>query len=449
MNHPEKFLIVGGGGREAAFSKRLSPQTELYAVMGHRNVTIAGNVAASGGTYLVADESDPQTVAEFAAGQKIDYAFVNADAPLANGVVDALLAKNIKAVGGTRAATRIEWDKIYSIEAVQAIAPQHTPHFKVIEDAGGIDEAIDEFKQRALEIVVKPQGLTGGKGVKVMPEHLATYAAGAQYIKHLFATRPQERVLLVEKLEGVEFTIMGFSDGDNIVLAPASYDYPFRYNGDTGPGTGGMGCFTGERKQLPFMDDRDLSACRTIMQNLIDHLRENGAVFKGVLNGGFFKTRDGIRFMEFNSRFGDPEGLNILTIMQSSFADLVRKLWHGGLKETDVQFADEASVVKYLVAREYPEVSDKALTFQLDLEKIEDMGVHVFFASCIRRDGHDGYVTLKKSRVAALGAVTGRIEDACAVVNRAIDRHISGELEYRSDIGSAESLQAIKNKLPQ
>ena len=114
----KKFLIVGSGGRESAFAMQLAEDTELYAVIGHKNQSIVDCVAQSGGKYLIGDSDDPRTVLEFAKQNSIDYAFVNADQPLANGVVDILLENNFRAIGGTRKATRIEWDKIYSIQNV-------------------------------------------------------------------------------------------------------------------------------------------------------------------------------------------------------------------------------------------------------------------------------------------------------------------------------------------
>ena len=442
----EKFLIVGSGGREAAFALKLAPETSLYAVISHENPTIVECVQQSAGEYLVADESDPDTITEFAVKHHIDYAFINSDKPLANGVVDALLERHIKTIGGTKAGSRIEWDKIYSIEMMQSVCPEYTPYFKVISQVQELEEALHDFEMKNLSVVVKPQGLTGGKGVKVMPEHLKTYSDCALYAKELFETRPTEKVLLVEKLEGIEFTVMGFTDGNNLVLAPASYDYPFRYEGDTGPGTGGMGCFTNAEKKLPFMNDEDLEACRVIMQSIIQEIQRQDLFFKGVLNGGFFKTAQGIRFMEFNSRFGDPEGLNILMILRSSFSDLLKCLWNETLSEENAKFIKQASVVKYLVAKEYPAASNKASIFTVDKTSIEEQGITLFFASCVQQ-ANNNYITLKKSRVLALGTTAQQVENASQKINRAIQKFVTGPLEYRADIGLKSSLNQLTSKI--
>ncbi len=437
-----RFLIVGGGGRESAFARKLSSDSVVYAVMPHENSSIIECVKDTGGAYVIGEPSDLGTVADFAVKSSIDYAFINSDEPLANGVVDELLSRGIKAVGGTRDASRIEWDKVYGIELVHRTSPEFTPFFIIVRDHKDIKDAMFQFKSRGLHVVVKPQGLTGGKGVKVMPEHLGTYEDCELYASSLIDKNPGHGVLLVEKLDGIEFTIMGITDGSNLVLSPASYDYPFRYEDDRGAGTGGMGCFTGPGGRLPFMTDDDLEACKTIMQRTIDDMRGRGTVFNGVINGGFFKTAGGIRFMEFNSRFGDPEGINVLYLLKGSFSELVVSMWDGTVSEEKIRFDDKASVVKYVVAAEYPNHSAEAVMFTVDMERVSDMDVDVLHASCIRV-GDDRYETLKRSRVMAFAALSDDIDEASSCINAAIDMHVTGSLEYRRDIGSKKSLEKM------
>ncbi len=417
--------------------------------MSHANPSIINYIKQSGGEYIIADSSNPQVVLEFAKECQIDYVFVSADEPLANGVVDVLLENNFKAIGGTKMATRLEWDKIYSIEMMHKLYPQFTPFFRVASQINELQNIISEFKSRNLEIVVKPQGLTGGKGVKVMPEHLQTFTDCIDYASFLLNKNPDEKVLLVEKLKGIEFTIMGITDGENLVVSPASYDYPYRYDDDLGSGTGGMGCFTNSEKKLPFLNDKDMDDCELIMFSVINELKSNNLFFNGVINGGFFKTAQGIKFMEFNGRFGDPEGLNILSILEGSFSELLIHIWNKTLSEDVVSFTKKASVVKYLVATEYPGESDNVVTFSINEKAITDMGVKIFFASCIKI-GKDQYETLKKSRVVAFSTVSNTIEDASSKINNIIDNFVVGDLEYRRDIGSKKNLiklQKINTKM--
>ena len=439
---PTKFLIVGSGGRESAFAERLSKDTCLFAVMPHKNQTIIDCIKRSGGRYLIGDPADPDTVTDFAREMSIDYAFVNSDEPLANGVVDMLVKNGFRAVGGTKDAARIEWDKIYSIEMMKRLCPEFTPRFVVVTKKDQIEQAVSWFKSEKLEMAVKPQGLTGGKGVKVMPDHLPTYKDCTRYIAELLEKNPHRGVLLVEKLYGIEFTIMGITDGKTLVMSPASYDYPFRYEDDCGPGTGGMGCFTGTAKKLPFMTDEDFNNCENIMQRIIDDMRSRGLLFKGVINGGFFKTSHGIKFMEFNSRFGDPEALNIMNVLDGSFSKIIVSLWDGTLSK-DIAFAKKASVVKYLVAPEYPSASKDSTVFKVDRQALKQMGVKMYLASCIKKE--ERYETLKKSRAVAFVAVSDTIENASLLVDEAIDSHVEAPgLEYRRDIGSKTNLEKLQ-----
>ncbi len=382
-------------------------------------------------------------MSSFVKEHDIDYTFVSADQPLANGVIDILLENNFKAIGGTKEATRIEWDKVYSIDMMHKVCPEFTPFYRVISNVVELDHAISEFESKGIDIVVKPQGLTGGKGVKVMPEHLSTYQDCINYTSSLLKKSDDEKVLLVEKLNGIEFTIMGITDGEHLVVSPASYDYPFRHEDDRGVGTGGMGCFTNSEKKLPFMSDTDLDDCRSIMQKIINEMRSKNLFFNGVLNGGFFKTQNGIKFMEFNGRFGDPEGLNILSILDGSFSELLIHIWNKTLSEDVVSFVKKASVTKYLVVKEYPDESNEIIPFTINEQAITDLGIKIFFASCIKTGVHQ-YETLKKSRVVAFSVISDTIQDASSLINQAIDLHVKGELEYRRDIGSQKSLEKLQ-----
>ena len=445
----KKFLMVGGGGREASFALNLAAdgsQHGVYAVMPHENPLIIDCVNQTGGSYAIGDPGDPDTVLEFARMHMVDYTFVNADEPLANGVTDALVRGGFQAVGGTRSATRIEWDKVYAIEMMARLCPKHTPYYVVVRDAEQLSCAVSEFVSRNAQMVVKPQGLTGGKGVKVMPEHLPTYDDCAAYAAQLLKEHPGQAVLLVEKLEGIEFTIMGITDGRHLVMSPATYDYPYRLEGDRGPGTGGMGCFADSGANLPFMSDADTDACRVILQRMIDDMRARNLGFTGVLNGGFFKTADGIRFMEFNSRFGDPECLNVMSVLETPLSDVLERMWDGTISNHAISFSKKASVSKYVVAKEYPSPSPVATEFGVDDDAVADLGVTAYYASCVRT-GRNRYRTLKKSRVVAFSAVSDAIQDASDVVNEAIRDHVGGGgLEYRQDIGSTASLDDLRRR---
>ncbi len=431
----DHFLIVGGGGREASFALELIKDSVVSAFITHQNPTILDCVHSSGGSVLVGDVCDAASIVHFASEVGIDYAFVSADDPLANGVVDALLESGIKTVGATRAASRIEWDKVFSMAVVKEAAPAFTPFFEIIDRAEQIEPALERFVLKAMDVVVKPQGLTGGKGVKVMPEHLRDHKDCANYALKLLNSRPDEQVLFVEKLLGTEFTIMGLTDGCNLVMSPASYDYPFRFENDSGPGTGGMGCFTAADGKLPFLTDADIDQCESIMRCVLESLDKAGTRFNGVLNGGFFKTAKGIRFMEFNSRFGDPEGLNVLSLLDGSLAEVLRTIESETLNVESISFSPAASVTKYLVAAEYPNRSPSPSEFTVNLDGMSRMGLTTYFSAAERVSGNR-FTTLGGSRVVAIGGTGQDIASVSDRINQGIKQFVTGDLDYRSDVGS-------------
>ncbi|HLH15209.1 MAG TPA: hypothetical protein VKV16_10505, partial [Solirubrobacteraceae bacterium] len=301
-----RTLIVGHGGRESALAQRMAEHSELHAFVGHENPSVIGYAAESGGSHQVGDVCDARAIAAFARAREIDIAMVSADEPLAAGVVDALLAQGTRAVGPTAAGAEIEWNKAFARELLAEVAPEAVPRLRIVREPGQVQDAIASFE--STPVAVKPSGLTGGKGVKVMGPHLADHDAAREYALELLARGgPRESVLIEEKIVGAEFTIQAISDGRTIVCPPSTYDYPYRYDGDEGPGTGGMGSLSMREATLPFMTGEHYREACAIVERVIARLAEQGRHFNGVMNSGFFATADGLKVIEFNARFGDPE----------------------------------------------------------------------------------------------------------------------------------------------
>src|ERR1700736_169078 len=205
-----RTLIVGHGGRESALALRMAEHSELYAFMGHENPSIVRHASASGGGFGTGDVCDPRAVAAFARAKEIDLAMVSADEPLAAGVVDALLAQGTRTVGPTRAGAEIEWNKAFARSLLAEIAPEAVPRMRTVRQQNEVHEAVASFG--STPVAVKPSGLTGGKGVKVMGPHLSTHAEAEEYARSLLARgRAGESVLVEEKIVGAEFTIQAIS----------------------------------------------------------------------------------------------------------------------------------------------------------------------------------------------------------------------------------------------
>jgi phosphoribosylamine--glycine ligase len=436
---PVRTLIVGHGGRESALAYRMAEHSELHAFVGHENPSIVGYAAASGGSHQVGDVCDPRAVAAFAREREIDIAMVSADEPLAAGVVDALLAQGTRAVGPTAAGAEIEWNKAFARSLLAEVAPEALPRLHVVHDAGEVADAIASFG--STPVVVKPSGLTGGKGVKVMGPHLADHDAARKYALELLARgRPGESVLIEEKIIGAEFTIQAISDGRTVVHPPSTYDYPYRYDGDEGPGTGGMGSLSCAGPTLPFMTAAHYEHARSIIERVIGRLHQQRRHFSGVMNSGFFATAEGIKVIEFNARFGDPECMNIMSLFAGDWPEVMERICAASLTASDVPLREEASVVLYLVSPDYALRPGPAYDFTLECERIEAAGCNVFFSSTVAT-GENAYRTVGTSRAVALTTTAPTLEQARArVVESAATVPV---LEWRKDVGDERYLQDL------
>jgi phosphoribosylamine---glycine ligase len=434
-----RTLIVGHGGRESALASRMAEHSELHAFVGHENPTIVRQAAASGGGHHVGDVCDPAAVAAFARAREIDIAMVSADEPLAAGVVDALLAQGTRAVGPTSAGAEIEWNKTFARALLADVAPEASPLLRVAHDPSELDEAIASFGRQP--VAVKPPGLTGGKGVKVMGPHLASHADARDYARHVLARcKPGEGVHIEEKIVGAEFTIQAISDGRTVVFPPSTYDYPFRFDGDEGPGTGGMGSLSMPSATLPFMTPAHYETACSIIERVIARLAELGRHFTGVMNSGFFATAEGVKVIEFNARFGDPECMNIMSLFSGNWPHAMEQIAAGRLSAADVPLRKEASVVLYLVSPDYALRSGGTYEFTVDRERIESRGCHVFFSSAVEVAQHT-YRTVGTSRAVALASTAPTLEQARATVVECAGS--VPVLEWRRDVGDEGYLNGL------
>jgi phosphoribosylamine--glycine ligase len=419
----------------------MAEHSELHAFVGHENPSIVLHAAASGGSHEVGDVCDPSAVAAFARARDIDLAMVSADEPLAAGVVDALLAQGTPTVGPTSAGAEIEWNKTFARELLAEVAPEAAPRLRVAHNRREVEEAIAYFG--SLPVAVKPPGLTGGKGVKVMGPHLASHQEARDYaVSLLEAGKGAEGVHIEERIVGAEFTIQAISDGRTVVFPPSTYDYPYRFDGDDGPGTGGMGSLSMPGATLPFMTQAHYEQACSIIQGVIERLDEQGRHFSGVMNSGFFATADGVKVIEFNARFGDPECMNIMSLFNGSWPEVMRQISAGSLTAQDVPLREEASLVLYLVSPDYALRPGRAYDFTLERERIEGNGCHVFFSSAVQI-GEGSYQTVGTSRAVALATTAPTLEQArLRVVECAESVPV---LEWRRDVGQTSYLNGLSS----
>ena len=191
------------------------------------------------------------------------------------------------------------------------------PKFKVFESLEGVMEFIEDLDQ----VVIKPDGLTGGKGVKVQGDHFQTKEEALKYCSEVLKTHPA--VIAEEKLDGEEFSLQCLTDGKTVIATPPVQDHKRAFEDDKGSNTGGMGSYSCESHLLPFLKkahvDEALKITRQVAQSIY---LETGEYYNGIMYGGFILTRDGVKLLEYNARFGDPEAMNVLPLLKTDFVSV-------------------------------------------------------------------------------------------------------------------------------
>ncbi len=419
-----KVLLVGEGAREHAIAEKLAEGAELYAVMSRKNPAIAGLCKK----YWIADTTDAAAVASAVDVEGIDIAFASPDAVLAAGVTDALVAKGMAAASPTKAAARIEWDKGF----MRALMAEHRvagmPRHRVVRDPVEAAETIKNYGM----VAIKPLGLTGGKGVKVSGDHFQNMEEKFAYARELIDK--DGLVLIEEKLVGEEFTLQAFCDGTNLAFMPPVQDHKRAFVEDKGPNTGGMGSYS-SGALLPFMAKRDLDSAQAIMKHVVSAMKKEGVPFTGVLYGQFMITAEGPKVIEFNSRFGDPEAMNVLALLRTPLSEVFRAMADGKLGK--VEFSGQCTVVKYLVPEGYPGKPEKDAEFAVDAACLGKGGAKAYFASVYEKDGKT-YTT--GSRTVGILGMGKTLADAEAIAERGCSC-VSGPVWHRRDIGTQELVQ--------
>jgi len=283
------------------------------------------------------------------------------------------------------------------------------------------------------DFVVKADGLKGGKGVKVSGDHLNGRGEGLAYALECF--NEGGRVVVEEKLIGQEFSLMSFCDGVHTAEMPAVQDHKRAYEGDKGPNTGGMGTYSDANGSLPFLKTSDIESARDITRKVASALKEEtGVEFKGIMYGGFMAVRDGVRLIEYNARFGDPEAMNVLPLLKTDFVEVCEAIINGTLDKLNIEFEKKATVCKYLVPNGYPENPCKGE--KITVGTIPD-GVKAYFASVNEKD--DG-LYLSGSRAIAFVGIADSIDEAEKLAQSAVST-VEGPVFYRKDIGTKELIQ--------
>jgi phosphoribosylamine---glycine ligase len=426
-----RFLVVGGDARTHAIAATLRrSEADVFVASLNANPGLERLAKAS----VRVDPIDAPKVVEFARAQRVEAAIIGPEAPLAAGLADALRAVKIPTVGPGQAAAQIEASKWFCRELLKKHGVGGQPRFVAPSSVEEVDRAVADFG--ATPFVVKPSGLTGGKGVWVQGSDFTDAKEGAVYAKSILLQGGA--VLLEEKLEGEEFSLMAFVTDSGVYPMPAVQDFKRALMGDKGGNTGGMGSYSQRDHLLPFLSPADRDRALAIIEKTADALRAEGLSYRGVLYGGFMLTARGPLLIEYNARFGDPEGINALTLYEEGdFAELLLGVATGRVDPNLVRFRRRATVVKYLVPPGYGDKPQVGGVLELDPVAIETDGVHVYYGS-VQEVGPSA-VKFSSSRGVALVGEASAIFEASTRVEAAL-KSVKGNFYVRHDIGTKEDL---------
>jgi len=423
-------LIIGHGAREHVIGETLvKGGAELFAFMSFKN---AGLEDLSR-DIKIHSETDFQEILDFSKKNNIDFAVIGPEAPLVVGIVDALEKGGIPCIGPKIEAAQIEGSKVFMRRLLEKYKIPSNVKSKIFDSMDGVESYI---KDRGEEfIVVKPEGLTGGKGVKVFGDHLFTRNDILKYCKELVDTK--NRFLLEERCEGEEFTLQSFVDGKTIIGSPLVQDHKRAYEDDKGPNTGGMGSYSMESHLMPFITEDDVKEALSDMKKTVAAVKaETGVEYKGFLYGQFMKTTKGLKLIEFNARFGDPEAMNVLPLMKTNFVDICWGIINGSLPES-AEFEKKATVCKYLAPEGYPVSPKRDEPIVIDKKKLEEIGAKYYYASVYRK-GNNIYTT--SSRAIGILGISDSLEAAEKIAEQGVG-FVKGKLFHRKDVGTRKLLQ--------
>jgi len=427
------ILLVGNGAREHALAEAISRSEQkplLFSFMKTNNPGIASlSEKIKLGSY-----ADLEAITGFATENKIEFAVIGPEDPLNNGVVDALAKIGIPSVGPTKSLARLETSKSFTRNLVSKYNIPGNPQFKVFKTIDGVEAFLNELEG----IVIKPDGLTGGKGVLVQGDHFATKEEALNLCKQILTESAS--LIVEEKFDGEEFSLQCLCDGKTVVGTPLVQDHKRRFEGDKGPNTGGMGSYSLPDHSMPFLKPKDLQDGLEITRQVAAALlKETGSPYKGVMYGGFIATKNGVKLLEYNARFGDPEAMNILPLLKTDFVEICRHIIAGALDKLKIEFENKATVCKYVVPKGYglPVDHPDAASSRAKIE-VGDVGkARLYYSSVDKKE--DG-LYLSSSRAIGIVGIANTLEEARKIAEEGV-KAVSGPVAYRIDIGTDELIQ--------
>ena len=416
-----KVMVIGEGGREHALAWKIARSplvTRVYCAPGNAGTALLGQNIPLKATNL-------EALKEFALKEGIDLTVVGPELPLAMGIVDEFQEVGLRVFGPNRKTTELESSKVFAKEVMTAGRIPNAP-YKVINT---FNEAIEYMEQAEQALVVKADGLAGGKGVIVCSSKAEAIAAAKSLMVDKIFADAGNRLVIEERLWGEEVSFLCLTDGEDILPLATSQDHKQIFDGDQGPNTGGMGAYSPAPVVTPAMFDRIVEE---IAEPTIKTMAQLGRSYQGVLYIGLMIDQEGPKVLEYNARFGDPETQPLMLRLESDLVPLLKATITGQLKDCQIHWKPQASVCVVMAAQGYPGPYEKGkeITGIETAEALED--IEIFHGGTTMKEGK--FFT-NGGRVLGVTSLGRDISKAIARAYEGVKKISWNGTYYRTDIG--------------
>lgn len=416
-----KVLVIGGGGREHAIIWKLAQSenvSKIYCAPGNGGI-------ADLAECVPIDVMDFENLTKFAKDNNIDLTVVAPDDPLAAGAVDVFEANGLKAFGPNKAAAIIEGSKSFSKDLMKKYNIP-TADYEVFENS---TDAINYIKSNnKFPVVVKADGLALGKGVIIAKTFDEAENAVHDILDDKVFGSAGAKVVIEEFLTGPEISVLAFTDGKTMKPMVSAQDHKRAYDNDEGPNTGGMGTFSPSRV---YTDEVAKECMEKIFIPTMNAMNAENRTFKGVLYFGLMKTADGVKVIEYNCRFGDPETQVVLPRLKSDLCEIFNAVIDQRLDEIDIEWNDDACVCVVMASGGYPKNYEKG--YKIDgIKQAESLGALVFHAGTKRSNNN---ILTNGGRVLGVTALGDNLDDAIQKAYKYVELINFKDSHFRKDIG--------------
>lgn len=418
-----KVLVIGSGGREHAIAWKLSQSpklTKLYAAPGNAGMEEIAQIVDIAA-------KDQENLLKFCKKEGMELVVVGPEAPLTEGIVDRFEKEGIKIFGPSRFAAQLEGSKVFSKQMMKRLSIP-SAEFEVFESA---DSAMDYVAKKGVPIVIKVDGLAGGKGVVVATSKpKAMEAIHKDMVKKVFG-KAGEKIIIEEALEGEEASVIALTDGTTVHLLASSQDHKRVSEGDKGPNTGGMGAYS----PAPIVTrELEKQILEKVFMPVVNEFKNLGHPFKGFLYAGMMiNPKDyGFKVLEFNVRLGDPEAQAILPRLENDLLEVILATIEMRLSSVELSWKDENCVCVVLASEGYPEEYETGKRIA-GLSSVKELSnIHVFHAGTKKQNGD---VVTAGGRVLNVVGLGRGIFEALSKTYDAVDKIFFDNMYYRKDIG--------------